>query len=159
MTAFRSLAFGLCTSLALLAAERPAQADAALFTFGEMVRLHDLPQRAASTAPSDEDIILYQNMEFYTFTVFETLMAANSVVAALKGEPIFCAPAGTFSFKQEGDITALSLHVIEELLVLIKEAGAAADRYDDRPASDVLLMGLRAAYPCADDMETASAMR
>lgn len=159
MIGFRSLALGLCTTLALVAADRSAKADPALFTFGEMVRLQALPERALESPLSEEEIILYQNMEFYTFTVFESLMAANIAVTTLHGEPLFCAPAGTFRFLEEGDIAALSLHVIDQLLDLTKKIGGPADRYDDRPASDVLLMGLRAAFPCGSPFETAGVIR
>jgi hypothetical protein len=34
---------------------------------------------------------------------------------------------------------------------LTAEVGEALDRYDDKPASLVLLLGLRAAFPCDPD--------
>jgi hypothetical protein len=40
--------------------------------------------------------------------------------------------------------------VISELLALTEEIGGPVDRYDEKPASAVLLLGLRAAFPCSD---------
>ena len=91
-------------------------------------------------------------MEFYSFTVFESLVAANNATQSLHGKPLFCAPVGTFGFREDADIAALQAALVDELLNLIKAAGADPDHYDDRPASEVLLMALRAAYPCGDQI-------
>src|ERR687891_653508 len=65
--------------------------------------------------------------------------------------PLFCAPETTFHFDQDGDIARLADYVTEELFGLTEEIGGSLDRYDDKPASLVLLLGLRAAFPCDPD--------
>jgi hypothetical protein len=127
----------------------PARADA-LFTFGEMTRLQTLPLQAAERPLSEEDAVLYQNFEFYAYTVFESLQIANDAARLINHEPLFCAPATVFRFSQEGDIARLAGRVTVELTALTGGAGGALERYDDQPASAVLLLGLRAAFPCPD---------
>jgi hypothetical protein len=127
----------------------PARAADVLFTFGEMLRLQGLPLESVKRTVSEEEAILYQNFEFYAYTVFETLQVANDA-ATLINEPLFCAPEAAFNFRQVGDIARLADYVIAELLALTEEIGGPADRYDDKPASAVLLLGLRAAFPCSD---------
>ena len=97
----------------------------------------------------DEEVILYQNFELYAYAVFETLEVANQAAATLK-QPLFCAPEATFRFRKDGDIVRLVDYVTSELYALTKELDRPLDRYDDKPASQVLLLGLRAAFPCAD---------
>jgi hypothetical protein len=126
----------------------PSRADDVLFTFGEMMRLQTLPLESAERALSDEEVILYQNFELYAYTVFEALQVANDAAVLIDDEPLFCAPSAVFHFRKEGDIARLADHVTGELIALTKEIGGALDRYDDRPASAVLLLGLRAAFPC-----------
>ena len=115
-----------------------------------MPRLQALPLDSAERALSDEEVILYQNFELYAYTVFESLQQANQAALLIHHEPLFCAPAATFQFRKEGDIARLAEHVTGELFALTKEVGGSLDRYDDKPASAVLLLGLRAAFPCEE---------
>jgi hypothetical protein len=154
---FGGVSLGL--ALGLLAAAGPARADTAMFTFGEMLRLQALPLAATDHRLSDEELILYRNMEFYTVTVFETLIAANNAAITLHGEPLFCAPARAFRFLEKGDITGLAVYVIEELLALTETIGSSPERYDERPASEVLLLAVRAAFPCGSSPATLAAVR
>jgi len=126
----------------------PARAADVLFTFGEMLRLQGL--ESVKRTVSEEEVILYQNFEFYAYTVFETLRVANDAATLIKGEPLFCAPEAAFNFRKEGDIARLADYVTAELFALTEKIGGPVDRYDDRPASAVLLLGLRAAFPCSD---------
>ena len=128
----------------------PARAADVLFTFGEMLRLQALPLESVKRTVSKEEAILYQNFEFYAYTVFETLQVANDAATLLKREPLYCAPEATFHFQEEGDIARLADYVTAELLALTEEIGGPPDRYHDEPASAVLLLGLRAAFPCAE---------
>ena len=134
-------------SFALFAA--PGRADV-LFTFGEMARLQTLPLEAAERALSDEEVALYQNFELYAYTVFESLQVANDVAVRMSQEPLFCAPAAIFRFRREGDIARLAERVTAELRALTREIGDSLERYADQPASAVLLLGLRTAFPCHD---------
>lgn len=137
-------------------AKAPARADNALFTFGEMRKLQELPLEAKRREISDQELLLYQNMEFYLYTVFESLLAANNAARTLHDEPLFCAPATAFRFRDEADITGLGAFVVEELLELTKEVGTTPERYHDRPASEVILLALRAGFPCEHGSVTAS---
>lgn len=137
-------------------ATAPARADNALFTFGEMRKLQGLPREAAEREVSAQELLLYQNMEFYLYTVFESLLAANNAALMLHDEPLFCAPATAFRFRDEADITGLGAFVTEELLELTKEIGTTPERYHDRPASEVILLALRAGFPCERGSVTAS---
>ncbi len=94
-------------------------------------------------------MILYQNFELYAYAVFESLQVANQAATMIK-EPLFCAPEATFRFRKEGDIARLADYVTSELFALTEAIEGALGRYDDRPASQVLLLGLRAAFPCPD---------
>ena len=107
----------------------PARAADVLFTFGEM-------------------LLLYQNFEFYAYTVFEALQVANDAARLIGREPLFCEPAAIFHFRKDGDIARLADYVTGELFALTRQIGGPVDRYDDKPASAVLLLGLRAAFPC-----------
>jgi hypothetical protein len=127
----------------------PSRGDV-LFTFGEMTRLQTLPLESAERAPSAEELALYQNFELYAYAVFEALQIANEVAARVSQEPLFCAPSGVFRFRREGDIARLAERVTSELIALTGETGGALERYADQPASAVLLLGLRAAFPCPD---------
>jgi len=137
----------LALSFVLFAA--PAGADV-LFTFGEMTRLQAPPPAAAARAPSDAEVALYRNFELYAYTVFESLQIANDAAVGMSQEPLFCAPAATFRFRREGDIARLAERVTAELRALTSELGDSLERYADQPASAVLLLGLRAAFPCHD---------
>jgi len=128
----------------------PARAADVLFTFGEMLRLQGYPLESVKRTVSEEEVILYQNFEFYAYTVFETLQVANDAATLINSEPLFCAPEAAFNFRKEGDIARLADYVTAELLALTEEIGGSVDRYDDKPASAVLLLGLRAAFPCSD---------
>ena len=128
----------------------PARAADVLFTFGEMLRLQGLPLESVKRTVSEEEAILYRNFEFYAYTVFETLQVANDAAALTNGEPLFCAPEAVFKFRKDGDIARLADYVTAELFALTEEIGGPVDRYDDKPASAVLLLGLRAAFPCSD---------
>jgi hypothetical protein len=123
-------------------------ADEVLLTFGDMLRLRELPLESAKRALTEEERVLYQNYEFYTYTAFEALQVANSAAELINKAPLFCAPKNTFHFGQDGDIARLADHVTDELTA---EVGEALARYDDKPASLVLLLGLRAAFPCDPD--------
>jgi hypothetical protein len=136
-----------------------ARADTAMFTFGEMVRLQALPLEAATRRLSGDEILLYRNMEFYVVTVFESLIAANNATTTLHDEPLFCAPASAFRFHEEGDIAGLAAYVVEELLGLTETIGGSPERYHERPASEVLLLALRAAFPCTGSPATLTAAR
>lgn len=141
----------LALAIGLVAFSAPAKADQVLFTFAEMLKLKALPAEAERRALSEEETILYRNFEFYAYTAFETLQIANEASILLHDEPLFCAPDATFRFREEGDIARLADRVTAELFALTEKIGASPDRYDDRPASAVLLLGLRAAFPCPDD--------
>lgn len=138
--------------LVALLAIAPAAAVHAepLFTFGEMRQMQTLPAESARRALSHDEILLYQNYEFYAYTVFETLAAANEAAILTDQKPLFCAPDGLFRFREEGDIVRLADHVTAELFALTEQIGGHQDRYDDKPASAVLLLGLRATFPCED---------
>jgi hypothetical protein len=136
-----AIAFGVLLGTA------PAYADQVLFTFGEMKHLQGLPLESAKRTLSEEEVILYQNFELYAYTVFETLEVANQAAAALK-QPLFCAPEATFHFRKDGDIVRLVDYVTSELFAPTQEIDGELARYDDEPASQVLLLGLRAAFPC-----------
>jgi hypothetical protein len=148
LTDRRSPLAALACGILLLAT--PARADEVLFTFGEMLHLQGLPLDSAKRSLSDEEVILYQNFELYAYTVFESLQAANDAALLIHREPLFCPPAAAFHFRKEGDIAKLADYVTSELLALTKEVGGSLDRYDDKPASAVLLLGLRAAFPCEE---------
>lgn len=142
----------------LVIAGQPERAEAeSLFSFGEMRELQTLPEQAKARSLDEEEFLLYQNMEFYAFTAFEALLAANNAAMALGGPPLFCAPEGTFAFQDGADIAALLADLTQSLLALIAEVGAEEAHYDDRPASEALLFALRAAFPCDGELETASA--
>jgi hypothetical protein len=98
---------------------------------------------------TEEEVVLYQNFELYAYTVFETLEVANQAAASIN-QPLFCAPEATFHFRKDSDIARLVDYVTSELFALTEEIKGPLDRYKDRPASQVLLLGLRAAFPCPD---------
>jgi len=127
----------------------PGRADV-LFTFGEMTRLQTLPLASAERTLSDQEVALYQNFELYAYTVFESLQIASDAAVRMSQEPLFCAPAAVFRFRREGDIARLAERVTTELRALTREIGDSLERYADQPASAVLLLGLRAAFPCHD---------
>jgi hypothetical protein len=134
--------------LLLIVPAHRLHADEVLLTFGDMLRLRELPLQSAKRALTEEERVLYQNYEFYAYTAFEALQVANSAAELINKAPLFCAPKNTFHFDQDGDIARLADHVTDELT---DEVGEALDRYDDQPASLVLLLGLRAAFPCDPD--------
>jgi hypothetical protein len=134
--------------LLLVPADRGARADEVLLTFSDVLRLRELPLESAKRALTDEEIVLYQNYAFYAYTALEALQVANSAAELINGQPLFCAPETTFHFRKDGDIARLADHVIDELLGLTEEIGGPLDRYHGKPASLVLLLGLRAAFPC-----------
>lgn len=157
MTDLRRVLASACIALGLLLpGGSSAHADQALFSFGEMRELQRLP--AAGGTMSAQELNLYRNMEFYAFTVFETLLAANNAALALQRTPLFCAPEGTFRFAGDGDIAALAGRLTAKLVDMIDAIGAD-HLYDDRPASEALLMALRATFPCDGEIETVSAAR
>ncbi len=147
-TLFHRLCLPLSLAFGALTGGAPAQADEVLFTFGEMQHLQSLPLESTKRALTDEEVTLYQNFELYAYTVFETLEVANQAASAIK-QPLFCAPEATFRFRKDDDIVRLVDHVTSELFALTAQINGSLDRYDDRPASQVLLLGLRAAFPCA----------
>lgn len=140
--------------LLIIPPERTARADEVLLTFGDMLRLRELPLASAERDLTEEEASLYQSYEFYTYTAFEALQVANSAAELINQEPLFCAPEGTFHFDQDGDIVRLAEHVTDELFALTAATGGPLERYDDKPASLVLLLGLRAAFPCSEDDAT-----
>ena len=136
-------------ALGLLLGAPPAHADDVLFTFAEMQHLQGLPLELTKRTLSEEEVILYQNFELYAYTVFETLQVANQAATSIN-QPLFCAPEAAFHFRKDGDIARLADYVTSELFALTEEINGALDRYNDKPASAVLLLGLRAAFPCPD---------
>ncbi len=133
--------------------------DEVLLTFGDMLRLRELPLESAKRALTDEELLLYQNYEFYAYTAFEALQVANSAAQLINKAPLFCAPETTFHFDQDGDIVRLADYVTDRLFGLTEQAGESPDSYDDKPASLVLLLGLRAAFPCDPDDNAKLAQR
>lgn len=140
--------------LLIVPPDRVAQADEVLLTFGDMLRLRELPLESAGRELTEEEASLYQSYEFYTYTAFEALQVANSAAELINQEPLFCAPEGTFHFDRDGDIVRLADHVTDELFALTAASGDPLDRYEDKPASFVLLLGLRATFPCGEDDPT-----
>jgi hypothetical protein len=134
-------------------------ADEVLLTFGDMLRLRELPVESAKRALTPEELVLFQNYEFYAYTVFEALQVANSAAELINKAPLFCAPNTTFQFDQDGDIARLADYVTDQLSLLTDEAGLSLDHYGDEPASLVLLLGLRAAFPCDPDAHAKLAQR
>ena len=134
-------------------------ADEVLLTFGDMLRLRELPMESAERALTEEELVLYQNYEFYAYTAFEALQVANSAAGLINEAPLFCAPESTFHFDQDGDIGRLADHITDELFGHAEQIGDPLDRYDDEPASLVLLLGLRAAFPCDPDDRSRVAQR
>ena len=126
-------------------------ADEVLLTFGDMLRLRELPMESAERALTEEELVLYQNYEFYAYTAFEALQVANSAAELINEAPLFCAPETTFHFDQDGDIARLADYVTDQLFAPADQTGGSLDRYADEPASLVLLLGLRAAFPCEPD--------
>jgi hypothetical protein len=135
----------------LAATASGARAETPLLTFGELLRIQALTDSAALSA---EDRLLSQNVEFYTYTVFETLQMANSTALLVREAPLFCAPEGTFRFGDAAGLADLADLVTAEVLALGEDAGIALERYAEQPASAVLLIGLRAAFPCIDPPST-----
>lgn len=129
-----------------------------MFTFGEMVDLQAATLRA-DAEPDAMDEILFKNLEFYAFTVFETLHAVNNAAVMRDEAPLFCAPTGVFTFEQDGEISRLAAFLAQELMHATDALGADPSRYDDKPASEALLLGLRTAFPCDAGEHTLSAMR
>jgi hypothetical protein len=147
---WRSLRRLLVIACGAMAVTVPARADEVLFTFGEMQRLKGLPVESAKRTLSEEEVTLYQNFEFYAYSVFEALQVANNAALSVNHEPLFCAPEAAFHFREQGDIARLADYVLSELFALTEEIGDSLDRYADKPASAVLLLGLRAAFPCPE---------
>jgi hypothetical protein len=137
----------LMLGAALAMAALPARAEGPLLTFGELLRVQAL---AEGGVLSPEEMVLAQNVEFYIYTVFETLEMANGAALLGRDAPLFCAPEGRFRFREAADLTGLAALVSEEVLALGAEAGVSLERYADQPASAVLLIGLRAVFPCTE---------
>lgn len=159
MSMFRAFRRTVLALALLVLGQAAGHASEPLFSFGEMRQLQTLPDQTKERVLGEEELLLYQNMEFYSFTAFEALLAANNAALALGGPPLFCAPAGTFAFHDGADIAALLAELTENLLALIAEVGAREDHYDRRPASETLLFALRATFPCDGPIETISATR
>jgi hypothetical protein len=155
----RSLGAFLLAAAVWTAPAAGCRAENAMFTFGEMVALHAQSLGRPDAKPGAVDAVLLKNLEFYAFTVFETLHAANNAAIMLENEPLFCAPQGAFEFEREGEIAQMSAYLAQELIALTKTLGGDPSRYDDKPASEALLLGLRIAFPCEFGPETLSAMR
>jgi hypothetical protein len=149
MTTASSRIGAVLLPLLLIAPLGRLHADEVLLTFGDMLRLRELPLESAKRELTEEELVLYQNYEFYAYTAFEALQVANSAAE----------PDSTFHFDQDGDIARLADHVTDQLFGLTQEIGESLDRYDDKPASLVLLLGLRAAFPCDPDDRTKVAQR
>ena len=137
--------------LLIVPPDRLARADEVLLTFGDMLRLRELSLESAKRDLTEEEVTLYRSYELYTYTAFEALQVANSAAELINQTPLFCAPEGTFHFDQDGDILQLADHVTDELFALTAATGGPFERYEDKPASFVLLLGLRAAFPCGED--------
>ena len=140
--------------LLVIPPDRIARADEVLLTVGDMMRLRELPLESDRRRLSDEDLRLYRSYEFYAYTAFEALQVANSAAELIGQEPLFCAPEDTFRFHREGDIVRLAEHVTDQLFRPGTATGGSLDRYAEEPVSLVLLLGLRAAFPCASDEAT-----
>jgi hypothetical protein len=134
-------------------------ADEVLLTFGDMLRLRELPVESAKRELTAEELVLYQNYEFYAYTAFEALQVANDAAATIHKAPLFCAPEATFQFDRGGDIARLADHVTDQLFGVFEGGGEPLDDYEDKPASLVLLLGLRAAFPCDPDDRAKVAQR
>ena len=145
----RSLAV-LALILVPLVLAGTAKAGQVLFTFREMQLLQSLPAEATKRALSEEEVTLYHNYEFYAYSVFEALQVANEASILIHDAPLFCAPDATFKFREDDSIINLANYVTAELFALTEQVGGPLTRYDDKPASAVLLLGLRAAFPCPD---------
>lgn len=158
-TALSRIGAALLPLLLLIVPLGRLHADDVLLTFGDMLRLRELPLESAKRVLSDEELVLYQNYEFYAYTAFEALQVANSAAGLINHAPLFCAPETTFHFDQDGDIARLADHVMDQLSGLSEEVGGSLERYDDKPASLVLLLGLRAAFPCDPDGSAKLAQR
>jgi hypothetical protein len=144
--------------LLIVPIDRP-YADDVLLTFGDMLRLRELRPEAAKRPLTEDELGLYESYEFYAYTTFEALQVANSAAELINRAPLFCAPTTTFQFDKDGDIARLADYVTDQLSGLTGESGGSLDRYDDQPASLVLLLGLRAAFPCDPDGHTNLAQR
>ncbi len=131
--------------LLLLVTAGPAQAQSSLFTFGDMLDLQALPAQGELDASQQR---LFNNLEFYAYTVFETLQIANRAAQQVNQQPLFCAPASAFEFTDDGAIIRLADRVAEEVLQVTKENGLSLASYKGQPASAVMLLGLQAVFPC-----------
>jgi hypothetical protein len=134
-------------------------ADEVLLTFGDMLRLRELPLESAKRELTQEELVRYQSYEFYAYTAFEALQVANSAALLINKAPLFCAPETTFHFDQDGDIARLADYVTDQLFGLAEAGGEPLEAYDDKPGSLVLLLGLRAAFPCDPDGQAKVAQR
>lgn len=155
----RSLGAILLAALLWAGPAGGSRAETAMFTFGEMVALQAESLGRPDAKAGAVDAVLLKNLEFYAFTVFEALHAANNAAIMLENEPLFCAPEGAFAFEREGEIAQMSAYLAQELIALTKTLGGDPGRYDDKPASEGLLLGLRIAFPCEFGPKTLSAMR
>ena len=144
--------------LLIVPVDRP-YADDVLLTFGDMLRVRELRPEAAKRPLTPDELGLYESYEFYAYTAFEALQVANSAAELIYKAPLFCAPESTFRFDRDGDIARLADYVTDRLSGLTGETGGSLERYDDQPASLALLLGLRAAFPCAPDGHTNLAQR
>ena len=72
-------------SLALWFLCGQVRAGEVLFTFGEMMQLKNLPLQSAERVLSEEEIVLYQNFEFYAYTVFENLGSSPTLLLLDEG--------------------------------------------------------------------------
>ena len=150
---------GAVLLLLLIVPLGPLYADEVLLTFGDMLRLRELPLESAKRELTEEELVGYQNYEFYAYTAFEALQVANSAALLINEAPLFCAPEATFHFDQDGDIARLADYVTDQLFGLTEASGEPLGAYDEKPASLVLLLGLRAAFPCDPDGQAKLAQR
>jgi hypothetical protein len=60
-------------------------AEEVLLTFGDMLRLRELPVESAKRALTPEELVLYQDYESYAYTPFEALQVANNTAELLNG--------------------------------------------------------------------------
>jgi hypothetical protein len=60
-------------------------AEEVLLTFGDMLRLRELPVESAKRALTPEELVLYQDYELYAYTAFEALQVANNTAERLNG--------------------------------------------------------------------------
>jgi hypothetical protein len=136
---------GLAGALLAMAGTAGSARGDALFTFGELLDLQALPGEGRLSAPEQRRV---DRLELYARAVFETLQSANDAAFLVHKEPLFCAPAATFDFAEDGAIIRLADRLSAQVLAFCRATGQPLARYERQPASAVMLLGLQTAFPC-----------